>query len=423
MTGHDEAAPVHQDPMAADRRVLVIALVAMVVFVSVGVVSARFLASSPCGDLVPSPGTASTTDVPPDVSAFEALFGPAVGAWDVGFTADDVVDAFSGALVVTGSGLVTIGDDGPQDTGSLAAPARVVGDGQTLWSLAWMNDLTGQVDALVPVVADVEVGTCVDTAVVGSPFAFHLDASDGELLLLRVEENARDPLLELRDPVQGRVWEAQVAVPVAPPGILAERVSARGGPDTVVAARRVLSGESEPAVAAYDRADGSPRWTLTIDEADVQAPAWLRVHHVGETTTVIEESAFEGGGWVVARSVDDGGETWRVPVDAADTVVRVQVVGAETHVATHGPEGVRVVTVGPDGSSDRVTSMAGSTPVLVHLHGIGVLASTDRAAVLLTDTATTLDVGGVVAGGVRDGVVWLVLRTAEGDVLVGFDPR
>ncbi|MEX0705370.1 MAG: hypothetical protein WD041_02005, partial [Nitriliruptoraceae bacterium] len=175
----------HPDPMAADRRVLVIALVAMVVFVSVGVVSAQLFAGSPCGDLAPSPSPVTPTEVPSEASPFEAVLGPASGAWDVGFAADGLVEVFDGRLAVTGPGMLTIGADGP-DGGVLAAPARVVGGGDTLWSIAWMNDLTGQVDALVPIDEDLEVGTCVDTAVVGSPFAFHLDAGDGQLLLLRV---------------------------------------------------------------------------------------------------------------------------------------------------------------------------------------------------------------------------------------------
>jgi len=261
--------------------------------------------------------------------------------------------------------------------------------------------------------------------VVGSPFAFHLDADDGELLLLRVEEDARDPLLQLRDPVQGGVWEAQVAVPVAPPGILAERVTARGGPDTVVTARRVLPGESEAAIAAYDRSDGTLRWRVSIDQAGVRAPARLRVHHVGDRAAVIEEvlDTSDGGGSVFALSVDDGTVTWRLPVDAGEVVDAVVVVGADTHVATSGPDGSRVTVVGPTGSPGPVTILPGSAPVLVDLGELGVLASTRDASVLVTDPVQTIDAGGVVAGRVRGGVVWLVLRTTHGDVLVGLDRR
>ncbi|MEX2329008.1 MAG: hypothetical protein WD575_04685, partial [Nitriliruptoraceae bacterium] len=307
--------------------------------------------------------------------------------------------------------------------GVLAAPARVVGGGDTLWSIAWMNDLTGQVDALVAIDEDLEVGTCVDTAVVGSPFAFHLDAGDGQLLLLRVEEDAREPLLQLRDPVQGSVWEAQVAVPVAPPGILAERVTGRAGPDTVVTARRVLDGESEPAIAAHDRTDGALRWSLDIDEAGVHPPAWLRVLHVGASTAVLEEALDtpEGGGSVFSVSLDDGSVTWRLPVDPGVTVDAVIVVDGDTHVATSGPAGARVTVVGPDGSAGPALALPGSTPVLVDLGDLGALASTREASALLAGEVPAIDAGGVVAGRVHGGVAWLVLRLDGGDVLVRFD--
>src|SRR5690606_8586714 len=94
---------------------------------------------------------------------------------------------------------------------------RLAGDGTGLFALAWMNDRTGQIDALLPLGTTLDPGSCVDTAVVGSPFAFHLDANGGEMLLLRVEEDAVDPHIELRDARGGVVWTAGIGVPVAPP--------------------------------------------------------------------------------------------------------------------------------------------------------------------------------------------------------------
>jgi hypothetical protein len=107
-----------------------------------------------------------------------------------------------------------------------------VGSGLHLYSLALTNPLTGQVDALQPLDEELEGLTCQDTALVGSPLAFHLAASDGQLLVLRVEEDGDEPELELRDPVAGQVWAAGLRLPTAPAGLTgcaADRRSRSGG--------------------------------------------------------------------------------------------------------------------------------------------------------------------------------------------------
>jgi hypothetical protein len=105
------------------------------------------------------------------------------------------------------------------------APAVVVGTGSTLYAVALMNETTGQVDAVQPLDADLEpAGGCLDAATVNVPFAFHLDANDGEALLFRVEEDSDEPELQLRD--RGGIrWDAPLEVAIAPPGLLGERLA------------------------------------------------------------------------------------------------------------------------------------------------------------------------------------------------------
>jgi hypothetical protein len=124
---------------------------------------------------------------------------------------------------------------------------------------------TGQTDALVGLRGtDLEVGACVDTAVVGSPFAFLLGGGEGELLLLRADEDGDNPDLQLRDARAGARWEARLQLPAGPPGTLAERLSAELGPETVVAARRVGPQEETelPALVSVDRGDGAVQLEL-----------------------------------------------------------------------------------------------------------------------------------------------------------------
>ena len=335
--------------MAADRRVLIIGLVAMLVLVGVGVGSAALFATSACGDIDPRPATPGTAgdDIAsvlgdgsdPAAAALGSLvedlveaFGPLTGVVDV--TGATSVVEFGGAPAALGAVTTVLGPDGatPRAVASFEEPSQVVGDGDRLYSLALINPLTGQVDALVPLDAELEPGTCVDTAVIGEPFAFHLDAGGGELLLFRIEEDSDTPQLELRDAIDGRRWVADLDVPVAPPGILAERVAAALGDELVVASRRVIPGEEAPAIVAVGRDDGAERWRVlpaTILERDgSDEPRWLEVAGVGAdlaVVTVAMEPDRERA-TLVAVDLADGAVRWRAdpgdgPVDVRDVQV------------------------------------------------------------------------------------------------------
>jgi hypothetical protein len=110
----------HQDPLAADRRTLVIAAVAMVALISVGVVSAALFTGSACDDLAPGEVAvaAASSDVRQvvdeafgeldedgrdaivdDVSELASQLGPVTGAAQVG-PAERMAAMGAGAVAV-----------------------------------------------------------------------------------------------------------------------------------------------------------------------------------------------------------------------------------------------------------------------------------------------------------------------------------
>jgi hypothetical protein len=298
-----------EDPLAADRRTMVIGGAAMVALILVGVVSAQLFARGGCVSIVePGPVTDVDTEVAPAdllrdelgvdgaaiVAALESVAGVPVT------TAAAVGDAHR--VLPLDEGLVTAGRTVTSFDGSLTAvstfdtDAAVVGSGPTVYEATIANEATGQTDALVPLTgSDLDVGTCVDTAVVGSPFAFHLTADDGQLLLLRADEDGDRPELQLRDDESGAIWDTRIVLPAGPPGTLAERSSAGLGPDAVVTARRTSPQEEEPvpAVFVHEREDGEERHALdgselaTATGLDPDAPVRWEVASVGTTTALL----------------------------------------------------------------------------------------------------------------------------------------
>src|SRR5690606_14942716 len=101
--------------------------------------------------------------------------------------------------------------------------------------------------------------------------------------------------LELRDPERGAIWDARLHLPGGPPGTLAERFTARLGPDTVVAARRVGPQEEDgmPAAVVVARADGADRLSLTQDELldaaqlEADVPIRWQVAAVGDSSALL----------------------------------------------------------------------------------------------------------------------------------------
>ncbi len=379
--------------MAADRRVLIIGLVVMLVLVGVGVVTAALFTASACRDIGPGSVTAgpaaaelstvlATTPSPELAAAGDHLevavrdlaraLGPLTGIADVsGATA--LTTAWN-SIVATGP-TTTVLDLTGDDVVAAAAfdePSLLVGDGGRLYSLAYVNPLTGQVDALLPLGPVLDPGTCVDTAVVGEPFAFHLAAGGGELLLFRVEEDSDTPELELRDAVEGRRWTADLEVPIAPPGILAERVTAGLGPDVVVSARRVIAGEPQAAVMAVDRDDGEERWRVrpeaVLADADDDEPRWLEVVGVSDSVAVVAVAPEQARdrATLVAFDLEDGAVRWRAaPSGGAAEVLAVRVEGGQVWVAWHDEGAVELTALDVrDGATLGSLRVPGRTAVL-----------------------------------------------------------
>lgn len=400
-----------QDPLASDKRVLIIGVVSVVVFAAIGVTGAALFTGSACSDIQPEPSVRPSSGGSPEqvlgdllaeeqravqdellrgIADLSASLGPATGAVEA-TGAERLLGLDDGRVVAVGSSTRVIAATGTSvDTAAgFSSPATVVGGGEGLFSLAWINDLTGQVDALTPLDTDLEAGACLDTAVVGEPFAFHLDAAGGDLLLFRVEEDSAEPEIERRD-ADGRAWSTPLSVPTAPPGILAERVSARLEPHVVVA-RRVIPGETQPAVTALDRDSGAVVWEVGVDEilalADGTQPMWVEVLAVGEELAVLglshdldDDRALAA---VVAVDVAEGAIRWDVALEAPATLEAVAI----------GPE-VVAIALGDDNRTEvRSLGVEDGATVLT----FDALAGTDAGFAVRPDGSVVLVTGGATA--------------------------
>ena len=281
------------DEARADRRVVLTAIAVMFALVLSGVLFAAFFATTSCRQLAPellaAPIPAEQDAAarmllvgagvgPEAVDAVEALLGPVGSAVTLPMSAPVRIGAAPvgiGAVVVTGDGAAVVAQSGDVTASATFRRAvTVVGDGVSMFALVVGNTLTGQVDAirpLVPTLAGLEPGACVDTSAVGSPLSFLHDARDGNLVGLRTDEDGTDAVLELRDHVRGRVWAPVVELPRAPAGLQGSRTSGALGPDVVVMARRTVRDADEPmpTVLAFRRTDGLLLWS--IDAAGVRA--------------------------------------------------------------------------------------------------------------------------------------------------------
>ena len=428
------------DPLAADKRTMIVALVAMIVLVSVGIVSAAVFTGSACQDVSPSPvspvGASDEVDRAlaiafPDAeddasTAIEAQL-EAVGEQLGAVTGVAVVDGADG-LAATSEGVAATGPvtsllpaSGSDVTAAVdVGDGVVVGSGDVLVSLARVNDLTGQVDAFATIDATAageltEIG-CVDTATVGTPLAFELDAADGQLLLFRAEEDGADAELELRDPRDGRLWFARVDVGAAPPGVTGERIEGRLGDDAAVLVRRTAPDDDAPVVTVVDRADGSLRWQLEREALQVvpvaasgeaepsegepgapvlrdEAAQRLEVLALDGEQVVLaltdvrdEDAVVTGGtdalgpsvgpGVLVGLDVRDGTPRWQLPLPAGVRVSAASSTGTGVWLALDDGEQARLVgldaTGGPlDGSPDGVVAVVDDRLVLTGGDGDG----------------------------------------------------
>lgn len=288
------------DEARADRRVVIIALSVMLGLVLFGVGFGSLFAATNCRQLRPialeQPVAALAGDAaralladeaigPTELTRLEELLGPLASAVSLPLDVPlrigpiDPLRAERGEVLVTGDGVMRIDADGDVVAGAtFRRPITVVGDGGAVYALVVGNTLTGQVDALRPLIPDTAVegggltaGTCVDTSAVGSPLSFLHDAREGAMLGLRTDEDGSESVLELRDPVRGRVWAPVVDLPRAPAGLQGSRTSGMIGPDTVVMSRRpeadsIADGEdTAAAIRAFGRTDGALRWEIDAD--------------------------------------------------------------------------------------------------------------------------------------------------------------
>ena len=424
-------APGGEDPLSADRRTLVIAAVAMVVLIAVGVVSAAVFTRSACGAVTPEliaagaggPGVgdgqpvATLADALPGlddgqlavlVDGLTALGGDDAATDDVVLAAADVGAAtelteLDGERVATGLRLTVLHEpDGRQAAshGPVAEvddPAVVVGNGSTLYSLALVNELTGQVDAIVPISGGLEAGECFDTAQVGIPLTFHLDAADGELLLFRVDDDGDHPEVEVRD-ADGSVHSERIVLGAGPPGALAERLDGMLGEDLVVTARRTRADEQPPAIQARDRASGRERWSVAPSEVAQLAPP-------GDEALELSLVEITGGLVLVAVSREDRRPVQLLALDAED--------GSErwiTDLEAHGvPRSVGALDDGLLVTAARGGGDGAPTQQLLHLDlddgSPTLLAASDgeRARAASGDGRVWLGVGGSLTVVAEDG--------------------
>ena len=452
------------DPLAADRRVLVFGAAAMVALILVGGLSAAIFTRSACGRIAPDPvlPRAAGDDVEAVVGdGLADLFdderetllawlsspevtghlGPVVAAADV-TGAERLVPAADGLVAATGA-TTTLFDPASGDVHETATfgDGVVVGDGDTLYSLALTNRMTGQTDAIVPLDRSLEGGECHDTATVGTPLAFLLEAGDGELLLFRSDEDGDTPLVELRDADRRRVWSTPLQTPHIPPGVTGERLAAGMDDDTVVVARRFDADDEMPALSGFDRTSGEERWTTPLAALDEVAPTgdgavWVEVVAVDGDTALLAIARDDARDAAVLIAVDtaDGAVRWVAdatpgrPLAAAITADAVTVVamtgdGFEAVRLDHG-DGSAIGTAGTpiEGDGQRpdrggVAELPGGTLAVA---GTGVVYfGGDEVTALGYDPAVAAQVVDVVT---VDDVTMLLIASDDGAVAVAYDP-
>lgn len=432
-------------------------MVVMFALVIVGVGAAAVFTRSACERLVPDPVAAGTAGSDVDGVLTEVVEGAdarAALARSIG-TIADLLGPVTGVADVTGAQRLAVGADGVAALGpttTVLSPGgasvrsradldegRPVGSGATLYNLAVANELTGQVDAVLPLDGDLGGLTCVDTALINTPLAFHLAAGDGELLLFRVDEDGAEPELELRDPVAGSVWSTPVEVGIAQPGILGQRLTAAMDDDLAVMGRRTAPDDDPPAMTAVDRDTGSVAWT--VDRQDLGAlpvtelPTRTDVVAVGDGLVVVvltaEPADGEGGSdasdpvHLAAFDAVDGAARWQVELDPGDEVRGVVVADGRAWATIRSVDGtIGVVGFGPDGEVVASSSVPGANGGVAALPAGGAIAVLDGGVVRTDATsdaasAIALDVVGrdVVAHG---GGVTMLFETPGVAVAVTF---
>ncbi|MEY3020088.1 MAG: hypothetical protein RLZZ272_1072 [Actinomycetota bacterium] len=348
--GSAGGVPSARAAVGRERRAVVLAVVAMLLLVLGGVVAGALFAPSGCRELRPSDlgvGAATVPVLAPEQEAALAGLEPARGGGAppvlvrVGVASGIRLVAIDGGVAVVdgpgegGSTLTVVDDSGTvRSRTGFGRATTVVGSAPAPYVLEVTNRATGQVDALAALdvtLEGVSAGVCVDTAVVGTPLTFLLDAGAGELLLLRTAEDGTDVEVELRDPVRGRRWATGLELGRAPAGLVAARTTAMLGEALVVVGHRsvpvplgavggatagAVAGDP-PAIVALARSDGAERWR-------------------------IGREALEGAGALADVGGDGGGVDIEV-VAVTDERVHVLLVPVEDddvlRASAHGPLG------------------------------------------------------------------------------------
>lgn len=400
------------DPAAqGDRRTLMVGALSMIALVFAGVVASMVFTTSLCDALEPellaaTPTTGTNANAVLAEVSQDRTGGPTESDLRVGLAAFvEVLGPVTSVTDVTGATNLTVGSHGPVAAGPITTrlgagtPAaaqfgteHVVGDGTALYTLSIGNELTGQVDASRALNVQFEAGACIEAATMGSPLAFFLDANDGELLLLRIDDDASDGYLELRDAVIGRQWMGVVEYETSQPGVVGERMTGVAGPSTIVVGTSTSPGSDVPPLQALDRNDGETLWALERDDlAVLRSDMPERVEVLGANDEVVV---------VHVRAA-------RPNADAP----------ASRPTSSNGDAAAEGTT---DGADDLAAGAADDA------EGVGTAGSGDDATLLAVaiDDGTVLWDAPIVAGQPfqqvsRDGtLVWLLL---DNDEVVGFD--
>lgn len=315
-SGAGPSARAATDPaVQGDRRTLMIGALSMIALVFAGVVASMVFTTSLCDALEPelletTPMTGTSVNSVLAQVAQDRGEAPTQSDLRVGLAAFvEVLGPVTSATEVTGATGLTVGSQGPMATGPITTrlgPGTpitaefgtdyVVGDGVALYALSIGNELTGQVDASRSVDVQFETGACIEAATMGSPLAFFLDANDGELLLLRIDDDASDGYLELRDAVVGRQWMGAVEYETSQPGVVGERMTGVAGPSTIVIGTHTSPGSDIPPLQALHRRDGEPRWALERDDLAVlngDVPERLEVLGADDEVAVVRVRAAD----------------------------------------------------------------------------------------------------------------------------------
>lgn len=422
-------APRPEDPgggSGADKRILAIAVVVMVCLVLVGVVSGALFNQSACVSIDPDPVTAGAAGDADDLDAVLAAAFPDVD--DVTRQAmanaldslSELLGPISGVAEVTGADGLAPTDGGVAALGPVTSAldaqgsdvlaradvgdGQVIGSGEHLYAVAVANELTGQVDAVTPLDGRLEGLTCVDTALINTPLAFVLDADGGEILLLRIDEDGGGAELELRDPVEGRVWGPRLDIGLAQPGVQGERLTGRLGPELAVTGRRTVVGDEHPVLTAVDRQAGETVWTVDRDDLDglvsSDVPEVVEVLAVGHELALIglssarapdepgERTAAEAPTRLVAVDTVDGSLLWNASLapgdDIGDTGIRDAVTwiviaesGGTVRFERRDAGGVLTQASGTTGDGGRVAILDDGRAVVANAEAVTVASVGD----------------------------------------------